>query len=159
MTAADEIAVREATDTDVDTVVEFVVAMAAETEDLELDPATVRAAVRAVLADRGKGAYFLAETGAEAVGQALITAEWSDWNCADYWWLQSVYVRPEWRRRGVFAALYRDIEARARRAGAAALRLYVHRENTAARLAYQGLGMRESEYVVYERPLSDEEAP
>ncbi len=156
---ATDVTVREARPQDAPVIATFVVAMARDSEGVALDEETVRAGVRAAIADRAKGVYYVAEAEGALVGQSLVTTEWSDWNCCEYWWLQSVYVVPAWRRRGVFAAIYRHILSRARDAGSAALRLYVHRENTAARLAYQRLGMHESEYVVYERPPSDEEAP
>lgn len=149
-----EIICRAATASDLPTIVPFVIAMARDSEDVTLDEATVTAGVRAVLTDPSKGVYHLALADDEVVGQALVTTEWSDWNAADYWWIQSVYVRPEWRGRGVFAALYAHLEARARAAGAAALRLYVHRDNLPARRAYEKVGMVEDGYVVYEQALS-----
>jgi len=148
-----EAIVREAEPQDVLLVTEFVVAMARDSEGAELDEEVVEAAVRAALADRAKGVYYVAEADEGLVGQALVTTEWSDWNCCEYWWLQSVYVLPEWRRRGVFGAIYRHVEQAARDARAAALRLYVRRDNERARLAYERLGMRAADYIVYEQPL------
>lgn len=152
-----EITCREATAADLATIVSFVIAMARDSEDVILAEATVSVGVRAVLADRRKGVYHLALADGQVVGQALVTTEWSDWNAADYWWLQSVYVRPDRRGRGVFDALYAHLEAEARAAGAAALRLYVHRDNLPARRAYARVGMVENGYVVYERALTGNE--
>lgn len=151
--------VREATIDDAPTITQFVVAMAADSEGIELDLNTVEAAVRAVLQDRSKGVYYVAETEDGLVGQALVTTEWSDWNCSEYWWLQSVYVHPDRRRSGIFTAIYRHIERAARDAGAAALRLYVARDNTPARVAYERVGMSESPYLVYERGIDEPETP
>jgi len=148
-----DVIVREAEPQDVLLITDFVVAMARDSEGLELDEEVVEAAVRAALADRARGVYYVAEADEGLVGQALVTTEWSDWNCCEYWWLQSVYVVPQWRGRGVFDAIYRDIEQAARDAHAAALRLYVHRDNERARGAYERLGMREADYVLYEHPL------
>ncbi|MEA3402091.1 MAG: GNAT family N-acetyltransferase [Armatimonadota bacterium] len=103
--------------------------------------------------DRARGVYYVAEADEGLVGQALVTTEWSDWNCCQYWWLQSVYVRPRWRRRGVFAAIYRHILCRARARSVAALRLYVHRANHPARTAYERVGMTETGYTVFEQAL------
>ena len=156
-----EITCRDATEADLPTIVRFVIAMARDSEDVILDEATVTAGARAVLADPAKGVYHLAEAGGEVVGQALVTTEWSDWNATDYWWIQTVYVRPDWRGRGVFDALYEHLRARARAAGTAALRLYVRRDNLPARRAYERAGMVEDDYLVYEEPLvsAPEEAP
>jgi ribosomal protein S18 acetylase RimI-like enzyme len=81
----------------------------------------------------------------------MITYEWSDWRNADFWWIQSVYVRPEARRQGVYAALYREIEARAQAAGACGIRLYVENDNQAAMRTYTSLGMEDAHYRVMER--------
>ncbi|MGD9497387.1 MAG: N-acetyltransferase family protein [Armatimonadota bacterium] len=150
-----EIVIREAQAQDTPTIADFVLAMARDSEGVTLDPQTVAAAVQAVVAERGRGVYYLAEVDGCLVGQTLVTTEWSDWNCREYWWLQSVYVRPDWRGKGVFDALYRQIVARACAAGAAAIRLYVHRDNGHARDAYTRVGMAESGYTIFEQPLGN----
>ncbi|MGM0494108.1 MAG: N-acetyltransferase family protein [Armatimonadota bacterium] len=151
--SADEIIIREAREADFRIVAEFVVAMASDSEGVELDAETVEAAVRAALSDRSKGVYYVAEAEEGLIGQALVTTEWSDWHCCEYWWLQSVYVVSGWRRRGVFGRIYRHILARARDASAAAVRLYVSRGNEPALLAYRRLGMDETDYLVLEQRL------
>ncbi|MFO8082551.1 MAG: GNAT family N-acetyltransferase [Armatimonadota bacterium] len=151
--SADEIIIREAREADFRIVAEFVVAMASDSEGVELDAETVEAAVRAALSDRSKGVYYVAEAEEGLIGQALVTTEWSDWHCCEYWWLQSVYVVSGWRRRGVFGRIYRHILARAHDASAAAVRLYVSRGNEPALLAYRRLGMDETDYLVLEQRL------
>ncbi|MGI5820068.1 MAG: GNAT family N-acetyltransferase [Armatimonadota bacterium] len=151
--ASEEIIIREAQPRDLRIITQFVVAMARDSEDVALDSETVEAAVRTALEDRSKGVYFVAEGDEGLIGQALVTAEWSDWHCCEYWWLQSVYVVPEWRRRGVFGRIYRHILDRAREARAAAVRLYVTRQNEPALLAYRRLSMTETDYVVLEQRL------
>jgi ribosomal protein S18 acetylase RimI-like enzyme len=142
--------------------------MAEETEDKTLDPDTVRAGVRAVFDKPEQAFYLVAERGAavagahsertssRVLGALMITTEWSDWRNGDFWWIQSVYVRPEARRTGVYAALHRDVRRRAREApGVCGLRLYVERDNAAARAAYEELGMTEPPYRMYEEMLED----
>ncbi|RME23216.1 MAG: GNAT family N-acetyltransferase [Deltaproteobacteria bacterium] len=126
-------------------------AMARETEGIELDFDTVSRGVGEVLRNPGRGMYLLAEIDGRPVGQAMITFEWSDWRCADFWWLQSVYVRPEARRKGVFSTIFREVEKLAMEQGACGLRLYVFGENRRARSTYEALGMTLSHYVMYER--------
>jgi GNAT superfamily N-acetyltransferase len=125
--------------------------MAVETEQLQLPPPTVRAGVAAVLGDANKGLYFLAENAGRVMGQLMITYEWSDWRNGNLWWLQSVYVRPEDRGRGVFRALFAHLTelARARR-DVAGLRLYMHAQNETARRTYERLGMKRAGYEVFE---------
>lgn len=139
--------IRRATPADAATVAEFNARLAWETEGKRLDPRTLAAGVAAVLADPAKGFYTVAERGGEVVGQVLVTYEWTDWRNGWYWWVQSVYVRADARRGGVFRALYRHLEAAAEADPAVVgLRLYVERENTAAQAVYRSLGMAEEPY-------------
>jgi GNAT superfamily N-acetyltransferase len=158
-----EIRVRRATLDDLETVVAFNAAMARETEGKELELARLRAGVEAVLGDARKGFYLVAEIppspllergvrgDLQVVGQLLVTTEWSDWRNAFFWWIQSVYVAPHHRRRGVYRALdsYLRAEAR-RRSDVCGLRLYVARTNRVAQQVYASLGMSRSHYDMYE---------
>ena len=94
-----------------------------------------------------RGLYFIAEKDGAIVGQTMVTLEWSDWRNGWMWWIQSVYVRPEARRRGVFRALYDHVLQAARREPAViGLRLYVEHENQAAQQTYLSLGMQWTSY-------------
>ncbi|PSR00686.1 MAG: GNAT family N-acetyltransferase [Bacteroidetes bacterium QS_9_68_14] len=150
--------VRRAERGDLGVLVRFARAMARETEDKALAPATVRAGIRAALNEPARGTYFVAESGAEddeeAAGALMVTREWSDWRNAFFWWIQSVYVPPAWRRQGVYRRLYEHVRCRAQSEDdVCGLRLYVERENAAARAAYEALGMRETHYRMYEGGL------
>jgi ribosomal protein S18 acetylase RimI-like enzyme len=145
-----EAVVRPATSGDADVLAEYNIRMARETEGLALTPATVREGVSAALADRAKGIYFVAEIGDLVVGQLLVTAEWSDWRNGEMWWIQSVYVAPDYRGRGIFRSLYDHTVEQARAQGVPALRLYVEEGNAAAQGVYARLGMKPAGYVVYE---------
>ncbi|KAG2423857.1 hypothetical protein HXX76_015017 [Chlamydomonas incerta] len=129
-------------------------AMAKETENLELPEATARAGVLGVLEGKTHAAYYLLEQSGQVVAQLMITLEWSDWRAADIWWIQSVYVRPECRRQGHFRALYAHVREECRRAGACGLRLYADAGNDRAHAAYEGLGMS-SHYKVFEDMFTD----
>ena len=128
-------------------------AMALETEHKHLDPPTVEKGIRAVLDQPRRGAYFVAERGGQAVGTLMLTYEWSDWRNGDWWWIQSVYVAPEHRRQGVYAALYAHVLAGAKADPAVCgLRLYVERDNATAQRTYESLGMVDAGYRMYEAP-------
>ncbi len=143
--------IRPAALSDAETIAGFNAAMALETEDLQLDRPRLLEGVRAVLGDPSKGFYVVAEAEDGVAGQMMITFEWSDWRNGVFWWIQSVYVRPECRRQGVFQGLYRHVEAQARAAGnVCGLRLYVERHNERAQRTYRRLGMKETDYLVYE---------
>ena len=125
--------------------------LAFETEGLVLIEPQLHAGVEAVLADPAKGIYWLAEVNLQVIGQLLITCEWSDWRNGWFWWIQSVYVRQEWRGRGVFEDLYHFIEEQAAgRPDVCGLRLYVDAHNTRAKAAYQRLAMQRTHYELFE---------
>jgi ribosomal protein S18 acetylase RimI-like enzyme len=149
-----EVVIRPARPEDLDAIVEFNCRLAEESESLLLDRPIVRPGVAAILADPAKGRYFVACAGEAVVGQMMHTREWSDWRNGDIWWLQSVYVAPEWRRKGVFRRLYehllRAAEADPQVVG---IRLYVEEHNARALEAYRRLGMRDAGYLVMEAML------
>ncbi len=148
------VTVRSATPADLGTLVEFNAAMALETEDKRLDPARLRAGVAAALADAQRGTYRVAELDGRPAGALLLTREWSDWRDGWFVWIQSVYVAPEARRRGVYRALHADVLAGAAAAGdVVGVRLYVDRENEAAQRTYERLGMRRARYDFFETSL------
>ncbi len=152
-----EILIRPARTEDAADIARFNLAMAQETEGKALDPARLRAGVDAVLADARHGFYLVAETDGANAGCLMVTYEWSDWRNGQWWWLQSVYVPEEFRRRGVFRALHAEAERRARgTAGVIGLRLYVERENVNAQSTYARLGMHDSGYRLYECEFGDE---
>lgn len=144
------IIVRDAIPGDAETIALFNEAMALETEGIRLDPAAIRAGVRSVLEDPAKGRYFVAERGGRISGALLVTFEWSDWRNGIFLWLQSVYVDPAHRRRGVFTTLFRHVETIATGPGHCGLRLYMDAGNHPARAAYERLGMRHDNYLVFE---------
>jgi ribosomal protein S18 acetylase RimI-like enzyme len=141
---------------DITVIAEYNRRLARETEHTELDPATVTAGVAAAVADPvGKGPYFLACDGADVVGQMQVTFEWSDWRNGWFWWIQSVYVRADYRGRGAFRTLYDHVRHKAREAGnVVGIRLYVERENRPAQETYRRLGMSEMPFFLMQELFS-----
>ena len=132
----------------------FNIAMASETEDKALDPITLQQGVSEVLSNPVKGFYLLAVFSETIVGQLMITSEWSDWRNGYFWWIQSVYVKRDHRKRGVYKALNEEVLNLARlNGGICGIRLYVDKDNTAAQQVYRNLGMSESNYDMYEIEL------
>jgi len=125
-------------------------ALAEETERMRLDEETLRRGIRALLESRAPGRYWVAELDGRVVGQLLITFEWSDWRNRMVWWIQSVYVVPDARGRGVLRALYDTARREALAAGAGGLRLYVDTTNIRAQAVYAALGMNGDHYRVFE---------
>jgi len=143
--------IRLARPDDASIIADFNIRMAMETEKLALDPSIIFPGVRAVFTDPSRGQYFVAEIGGSVVGCLMITHEWSDWRNGDIWWIQSVYVHADFRRRGVFSALYRHVEKVAAATGAVGLRLYMEEENGAAQQTYERMGMHVTHYRVLEQ--------
>ena len=143
--------VRAGSQGDVDTIVEFQLRLARETEDLRLDRAAVAQGVRAVVEDAAKGRYWLAEEDGRVLGCLLTVPEWSDWRNGTVLWIHSLYVRPESRRRGVFRSLYGHLRRMVEEDDSLkGLRLYVNRRNAAAKKVYEAMGMDGQHYDMFE---------
>ncbi len=163
--------IRDATREDLEILVGFNLALALESEGRCLEPEVVRSGVLAVLENRNHGSYLVAETKSSGrrsrfpktepgttepvarnvVGSLMITTEWSDWTNGAYWWVQSVYVRPEFREQGIYRTLYDAAKKKARRSpGVRGCRLYVEGENRIARKVYEQLGMKETSHRIFE---------
>ena len=142
-------AIRTATHGDLETIVDFNARLAEESEGMLLDRATLRNGVQGVLSHPPRGSYYLACDGGMVVGQMMHTREWSDWRNGDIWWIQSVYVHADYRRRGACRSLYAHLKGLAATdPGVVGLRLYVERENATAQATYAGLGMQSAGYLV-----------
>ncbi len=143
--------IRKGIPKDTEALVAFNQAMAQETEGLALDSDTLSRGVSTLLENPAKGFYLVAEIEGEIAGSLMVTFEWSDWRAADNYWIQSVYIKPEHRQKGIYRALYQEVKTLAeKQGGAASFRLYVEQENTRAQQTYQSLGMSQSHYLMYE---------
>lgn len=136
---------------DIDTIADFQVKMAQETENLKLDPAVVNLGVTAVMDDPSKGKYWLAEVDGEVVGCLLTVPEWSDWRNGTVLWIHSVYVQPSFRQHGVYKSLYAHLKEMVLTSpDLRGLRLYVDKTNQKAQKVYEVLGMSGEHYHLYE---------
>ena len=137
-------------------IVAFNQTMALDTENRRLAHEVIAPGVHDVLSDPHKGLYLLAkDEGKAVVGQLMVTYEWSDWRNGMFWWIQSVYVAPEARRQGIYRALHERVRELARESGqACGIRLYVERDNATAQKTYEDIGMKPSQYLMYEEDWS-----
>lgn len=148
------VTIRRGEPRDAAVIAEFNRRMAWETEHKQLDSRVVDRGVARVFDDRAKGFYLVADDAGEVVGQLMVTYEWSDWRDGWIWWVQSVYVRDDHRRQGVFRSLHAEIVRQARVAGdVVGIRLYVERDNARAQATYRQLGMCDAGYLVMEMTL------
>ncbi len=138
---------------DILAIAQFQVDMAMESEGTELDLDTVKHGVTHAMEDIGKGRYVIAYADGKAIGSLMLTREWSDWTDRWYLWIQSVYVAPEYRGKGVYKAMYKKVKETAVAEGISTIRLYVDKTNLRAQSVYQRLGMQESHYLLYEETI------
>ena len=129
--------------------------MAMESEGTTLDLEKVTKGVTAAMNDESKGIYWVAKVNGKAIGSLMVTREWSDWNNEWYWWIQSVYVLPDYRKHGVYKAMYSTLKEVAKENKVSQIRLYVDKTNHPAQQVYQRLGMHESHYLMYEENTND----
>lgn len=146
--------IRKASPEDAKTIAEFQVAMALESENLKLNPEVVDQGVRGVFENLSRGIYFVATplgNPTKVIASLLITYEWSDWRNGTVWWIQSVYVRPDWRRQGVYKKMYSHLQKLVQESpDLKGLRLYVDKTNTRAQRVYENLGMNLGHYLTGE---------
>ena len=143
--------IRIARESDIPALVEFNQAMALETEHKRLDGEVLTAGVTAVFGDSAKGFYVVVEDSGVVAAGLMVTTEWSDWRNGWFWWIQSVYVRPEHRGSGLYGKMYEFVKSKASEAGnVCGFRLYVEKENERAQRVYEKLGMDRTYYLMYE---------
>jgi len=145
------IVVRDALKSDLEEILDFQINMAKETESIDLERGVLQIGVSSVLEDSTKAKYFIADNEGEAAGMLMITTEWSDWRNGWVWWIQSVYVKPGYRKMGVYKMLYNHIK---KIVGSSdelkGIRLYVDKRNVRAQQVYESLGMTGDHYTTYE---------
>ncbi len=156
MARPDQITVRLARQEDVDLIVAFSTAMALETEGRRLDQERLKEGTLSLLASPERGFFTVAELPKAEdrvlVGQLMITFEWSDWRNAAFWWIQSVYVEPAFRRQGIYRTMHDTIVAQAKGdRQVCGIRLYVEQENHTAQTVYRRVGLAPSGYAIYEQ--------
>ena len=143
--------IRRALSQDAAELTEFNINMARETEGMELIPEVIGAGVRAMIDNPGRGFYLVVELDNGIQASLMVTTEWSDWRNGMFWWIQSVYVRPQYRRQGLYRVLYETVKEMAEQEDSVCgFRLYVERENAVAQQTYRALGMSETDYRIYE---------
>ena len=147
----EKINIRVAQPADVKLLVKFNQLMAWETEQKQLDEDILTKGVSALIVDENKGFYLVAEQNDIVVGSLMVTTEWSDWRNGVFWWVQSVYITPDFRRQGIYAQLYAQVKVlAAQQHNVCGFRLYVEKENLIAQKTYESLGMQPTHYLMYE---------
>jgi len=143
--------IRKAVPKDAVELAAFNISMARETENIELVPELITAGVKELIYNPRMGFYVVIELDNRIQAALMISTEWSDWRNGTFWWIQSVYVQPDYRRQGLYSVLYEHVKELAEQeSSVCGLRLYVERGNNVAQQTYQALGMVQTEYQIYE---------
>ncbi len=147
--------IRRATPADINTLAQFNMNMALETEAVRLKPEVITAGVAGVLDNPQRGFYLVADDDGEIAASLMVTFEWSDWRNGNFWWIQSVYVLPDYRRQGLYRRLYEAVrQLAAGEDDVCGFRLYVEHNNAVAQQTYRSQGMMETDYRIMEELVS-----
>jgi len=143
--------IRRATHKDATALSQFNQNSAFETEGMKIIPEVADAGVKTMIENPQMGFYLVAEDQSTIAAALMTTTEWSDWRNGLFWWIQSVYVLPEYRRQGLYRKLYEEVRRLAEdETDVCGFRLYVEHDNLTAQKTYQSLGMEETHYKLYE---------
>jgi len=142
--------IRRASFADASQIAQNNIAVAWESEGMKIHPETALAGVLSVLTDEQKGIYRVVEVNGKIVAQLMTNVEWSDWRNRPIWWIQSVYVVPEFRKNGYFRLLYEHVLAEAKVNQVVSVKLYADKHNLPAIAVYRALGMSDAHYSLFE---------
>lgn len=149
-----DLKVRRAELKDLDKLIGFAYEEAREAEGAEMVPATLRTGIMTALINKEIAIYWvLVDRDDEPVGNVSALKEWSNWNAGFYWWIQSMYISPQYRGKGYLPLLLNTVNAEAKKQGALDLRLYVYKDNVRAIKAYEKTGFVEAKYNIMIRKL------
>jgi ribosomal protein S18 acetylase RimI-like enzyme len=97
-------------------------------------------------ADTGRGFLMLARADSgRVVGVAYVATILSAEHCGPVAWLEELYVTPDYRHRGIGAALVTSVLERAQKTGIVAVDLEVDADHTQAISLYQRFGFHRLE--------------
>jgi len=141
--------VRKATIQDLEVLVKFTAAEAREAEKIEKIPSTLKRGIKAAIEDNSKSIYWvIVDENKFPFGNVSALKEWSDWNAGYYWWIQSMYISPNYRGKGYIQLLINEVQKEMRKENGLELRLYVHKTNITAIRAYEKVGFKKSDYKI-----------
>ncbi len=146
--------IRLAKMSDLTTISQFNVSLAYETEKKKLSIKLVESGVYSLLKNPVNGFYIIGDLDANPVCSLMVTKEWSDWRNGFFYWIQSVYVLPKFRRMGCYTMMHNFVRGHAKEQKAVGIRLYVEKENSGAQNVYFQQGMEKTNYCIFEEEIS-----
>jgi ribosomal protein S18 acetylase RimI-like enzyme len=146
--------IREAVNADVETLVAFTLQEAFEAEGIHQDAEAVRRGVNGAFVKPPRSTYWVVESAdGRAIASTSVVTEWSDFYGGLYWWIQSIFIVPAHRGRGLVEFILDYLLDAARAAGALDLRLYAHSSNERALHVYRRCGFTVAPYVIMRKSL------
>jgi ribosomal protein S18 acetylase RimI-like enzyme len=141
--------IRKATTNDLPYLIDFTLNEALEAEGINIDLEHLRLGISKALEDSGKAIYWvLVDQEDVPAGSISAFLEWSDWRAGYYWWIQSLYLRPNQRGKGNALLLIEKVKTEMQKQKGLELRLYVHKNNQIAIKAYKKIGFENSHYQI-----------
>jgi predicted GNAT family acetyltransferase len=141
--------IRRAELRDLPYLVDFTSEEAREAENTVKIPETLTRGIEAALQDGTIATYWVMTDSEDCpIGSVSSVREWSDWNAGYYWWIQSMYLKPDYRGKGLMSRLIDEVKTEMIAQGGLELRLYVHSDNIVAKKAYEKVGFIHSDYEI-----------
>jgi len=132
-------------------IVNFQTELAQESEGLKLDPQLVENGVLKVFENPTIGNYMVCLDEGQILGCLLTQNEWSDWRNGIVLWIHSVYILPQFRKKGIFKKMYEELKRKVENdPNLLGLRLYVDKNNISAQKVYEKLNMGNNHYHLFE---------
>ena len=145
--------VKNMTTEDISTFISFQKIMAKETEGVNLDDSSIAGALEYLINDDSYGKAFMAKLGPNgvSVGTCYINYGYDVLSNKFTIWVQSVFVHPEYRKKGIFSKIFNHLELVARQLNASRISLFVDFSNLPAQKVYEKMGMVRREHSFIER--------
>jgi GNAT superfamily N-acetyltransferase len=143
--------IRKALLMDAERIAQNNVTSALELENLILQKEEAEKGSIAVLTGKRNGFYLVIEINNEIIGQLFITEEWSDWRNKVIWWMHRVYIKKEYRNKGLFTKLLKELNKIAKKENVFALRLYALKDNEKALSIYKHLNFRNTPFLILQQ--------
>lgn len=140
--------IRKARKDEVHQLIPLIKEMALETEGKHLDDAILDQSVNYLLDQPRFGYYLVAENQGGIVGCLLVTKEYTI-EYGDLNWIQSLFVRKEFRNQKIFRRMYDFVISDSKEYGTP-VKLYVEVANLVAIKVYKKIGMNQTDERLFE---------
>lgn len=146
---------RSANKFDIDTIVDFTINEAYESQNTYIDLNMVIKGVSSAFESNPKSKYWVIEDmEGNVIASTSVTTEFSDFYGKEYWWIQSFYITQNNRGKNLSSFIISNLENEAKLQDVLELRLYVHHLNQRAINAYVKNQFTPSQYIMMHKSIS-----